>query len=132
MPRTINRIELLGRVGIEPEMRYAPSGTAITRLRLATDRPTADGKTETEWHTVICWGKLGEAVNQYVQKGGRIYLSGRLHHRAYEDGKGEKRYQAEVHANEVVFLDGKPNGNEPAPSGPAVQTEEPPTDDLPF
>jgi single-strand DNA-binding protein len=126
MPRTINRVELLGRVGVEPEMRYTPSGTPITRLRLATDRPKQDGETETDWHTVICWGKLAEAVNSYVQKGARIYLSGRLQHSSYEDSQGQKRYQTEVHAQEVVFLDSRPA------SGDAAGEDVPQEDDLPF
>ena len=127
MPRTINRIELLGRVGTDPELRYTPMGTAVTRVRLATDRPTRKAEPEADWHTVICWGKLAEAVNTYVQKGGRIYLSGRLVHRSYEDSHGEQRFQAEVHAQEVVFLDARPgnaNGSaEPDPRG---------DEDLPF
>ena len=107
MTRTINRIELLGRVGIEPEMRYTGNGTAVTRLRLATDRPTKNGEVETDWHTIICWGKLGEAVNGYVNKGNRVYVCGRLTYRSYEDDEGRKRQQTEVHAQEVVFLDSK-------------------------
>ena len=127
MPRTINRVELLGRVGTEPEMRYTTSGTAVTRLRVATDRPLRDGETETDWHTVICWGKLGEAVNSYVQKGARIYIAGRLQHHSYEDSQGQQRYQTEIHAQEVVFLDGKSNGAE-ASADPAPEEK----DDLPF
>ena len=129
MPRTINRVELLGRVGVEPEMRYTPSGTAVTRLRVATDRHTIDGKTETEWHTVVCWGKLGEAVNSYVQKGSRVYLSGRLQHRTFEVGEGQQRTQTEVHAQEVVFLDNRSNGNGEAADDAAPPPED---DDLPF
>ena len=126
MPRTINHVELLGRVGTDPEMRYTASGTAVTRLRVATDRPTRDGEPETDWHTVICWGKLGEAVNSYVQKGARIYIGGRLQHRSYEDGQGQQRTQTEVHAQEAVFLDGKSNGSEATDAAP------PQDDDLPF
>ena len=125
MARTINRVELLGRVGTEPEMRHTPSGTAVTRLRLATDRPTRDGETETHWHTVICWGKLAEAVNSYVHKGERLYLAGRLQYHGYEDNRGQQRVQAEVHAQEVTFLDRKPNGE-------TVEDTPPQEDDLPF
>ena len=107
MSRTINRIELLGRVGAGPEMRYTGNNTAVTRLRLATDRPSRDGESVTDWHTVICWGKLGEAVNTYVSKGDRLYVTGRLIYRSYENGKGEKRQQVEVHAQEAVFLDSR-------------------------
>ncbi len=107
MPRTINRVELLGRVGIEPEMRYTPNGTAITQLRLATDRYRQDGTTETDWHNVTVWAKQGEAVNEYVSKGDRILIYGKLVQNPYETQDGERRHRTEVHASEVVFLDSR-------------------------
>ena len=110
MSRTINRVELLGRVGTEPEMRYTQGGTAVTQLRLATDRRRQNGETETDWHNVVCWGKTGEAVNQYVAKGDRIYVAGRLAQNAWENEDGQRRYRTEMHASEVVFLDSR-NGN---------------------
>ena len=106
MSRTINRVELLGRVGTEPEMRYTPSGTAVTQLRLATDRQRQNGETETDWHSVTVWNKLAEAVNQYVQKGQRLYVAGRLAQNSYEAKDGTRRYATEIYAAEVVFLDG--------------------------
>ena len=69
MAKTINRVELLGRVGNDPEMRYTGSGVAVTQLRLATDRGRKSGEAETDWHTVVVWDKLGEAVAQFVEKG---------------------------------------------------------------
>ena len=72
MPRTINRVELLGRVGAEPEMRYTQGDTPVTQLRLATDRRRQNGETTADWHGVVCRGKLAEAVNQYVGKGHRL------------------------------------------------------------
>lgn len=127
MARTINRIELLGRNGIEPEMRYTNNGTAVTRLRVATDRPPRNGETETDWHTIICWGKLGEAVNTYVGKGDRLYVSGSLRYRTYEDQEGQSRLHVEVHAQEVVFLDSRSGSAEGEEDEPAGQD-----DDLPF
>ena len=106
MSRTINRVELLGRVGTEPEMRYTPNGAAVTQLRLATDRQRQNGETETDWHTVTVWNKLAEAVNQYVQKGQRLYVAGRLAQNSYEAKDGTRRYATEIYAAEVVFLDG--------------------------
>ena len=106
MSRTINRVELLGRVGTEPEMRYTPNGAAVTQLRLATDRHRQNGETETDWHTVTVWNKLAEAVNQYVQKGQRLYVAGRLAQNSYEAKDGTRRYATEIYAAEVVFLDG--------------------------
>ena len=111
MARTINKVELLGRVGTDPEMKYTPNGTAVTNLRLATDRYRRDGEDATDWHTVIVWGKTGEAVNQYVQKGQRIYVAGRLVQNTWEGEDGQRRSRTEVHTQEVVFLDSNGNGN---------------------
>ena len=110
MARTINKVELLGRVGTEPEMKYTPGGTAITTLRLATDRRRQDGQVEADWHDVVCWSKTAEAVNNYVVKGNRIYVSGRLVQNSWQTEDGQNRHRTEVHASEVVFLDSR-NGN---------------------
>ncbi len=110
MSRTINKVELLGRVGTEPEMKYTPGGTAITTLRLATDRRRQDGETTADWHTIVVWGKSAEAVNQYVAKGQRVYVAGRLVQNAWETEDGQRRSKTEVHTQEVVFLDSN-NGN---------------------
>ena len=114
MPRTINRTELLGRVGADPEMRYTQNGTAVTQVRVATDRPRQNGETDTDWHTVTCWAKLAEAVNKYVGKGDRLYVSGRLVQNSYETQDGQRRHRAEVHAQEVVFLDSRNGGSRAA------------------
>ena len=78
MARTINKVELLGRVGTDPEMQYTPNGTAVTKLRLATDRRRQDGEVEADWHNVVIWSKSAEAVNEYIGKGDRIYVAGQL------------------------------------------------------
>ena len=109
MSRTINRVEMLGRVGADPEMRYTQGGAAVTRLRVATDRPRSNGATDTDWHTVVCWDKLAEAVNEYVEKGQRVYVAGRLAQNSWEGDDGQRRHRTEIHAQEVVFLD-SPNG----------------------
>ncbi len=110
MARTINKVELLGRVGTEPEMKYTPNGTAITTLRLATDRRRQDGETTADWHNVVVWGKSAEAVNQFVGKGQRVYVAGRLVQNSWETEDGQRRSKTEVHTQEVVFLDSN-NGN---------------------
>ena len=110
MARTINKVELLGRVGTDPEMTYTPGGTAVTKLRLATDRYRRDAEDETDWHNVVCWNGTAEAVNNYVAKGQRIYVAGRLVQNTWEGDDGQRRHRTEIHANEVVFLDGN-NGN---------------------
>ena len=110
MARTINKVELLGRVGTDPEMSYTPGGTAVTKLRLATDRYRKEGDDETDWHNIVCWGNTAEAVNEYVGKGQRVYVAGRLVQNSWESEDGQRRHRTEVHASEVVFLDSR-NGN---------------------
>ena len=107
MARTINRVELLGRVGTDPEMRYTQSGTAVTQLRLATDRRRASGETETDWHSITAWGKTAEIVNEHVGKGDRIFVAGRLSYSSYENSDGQRRFRTEIHASEVIFLDSR-------------------------
>ena len=111
MARTINKVELLGRVGTDPEMRYTPNGTAVTQLRLATDRRRQDGQVEADWHNIVVWGKSASAVNQYVGKGQRVYVAGRLVQNTWETEDGQRRSKTEVHTQEVVFLDSNHNGN---------------------
>ncbi len=122
MSRTINRVELLGRVGSDPELRKTQNGTAVVQLRLATDRRSRDesGESQTDWHTVVCWDKQAEAVAQYVHKGERVYVAGRLNHHTWETDSGERRSRTEVHASEVIFLGssngrGSENGTEDSP-----------------
>ena len=115
MSRTINKVELLGRVGVDPEMQYTPNGTAVTKLRLATDRYRKEGENGTDWHNLVVWGATAEAVNQYVSKGQRIYVAGRLVQNTWENEDGQPRSRTEVHASEVVFLDGNGNGGDGQP-----------------
>ena len=112
MSRTINRVELLGRVGADPELRQTQGGTAVVQLRLATDRRRENGNDETDWHTVVCWAKQAEAVAEHVRKGERVYVSGRLQQQSWETDAGERRSRTAVHAHEVIFLgSGKGSGN---------------------
>ena len=119
MARTINKVDLLGRVGTDPEMQYTPNGTAVTKLRLATDRYRKDADPETDWHNIVVWGATAEAVNEYVGKGQRVYVAGRLVQNSWESDDGQRRHRTEVHAQEVVVLDGG-NGN-----GNGGQVDEP-------
>ena len=125
MARTINKVELLGRVGTDPEMKYTQGGTAVTQLRLATDRRRQDGETTADWHSIVCWGKQAEAVNEYVSKGDRLYVAGRLAQNSYETEDGQRRHRTEIHAQEVVFLDSRNGGRE-------TSSEQADDNDLPF
>ena len=133
MAKTINKVELLGRVGNDPEMRYTAAGIAVTQLRLATDRVRKGGESETDWHQVVVWDKLGEAVAQYVEKGQRIYVAGRLAQNSWEGDDGQRRYRTEIHAQEVVFLDSARNCGGGSSNANANAGAGRPTDDgLPF
>ena len=131
MSKTINRVELLGRVGTDPEMRYTPAGTAVTQFRLATDRPRQNGEVETDWHSVTCWAKLAEIVNEYVSRGDRLYVTGRLAQNSWEGDDGQRRHRTEIHAQEVVFLDSRNGERTTTDDGQASGTGQPATA-LPF
>ena len=124
MARTINKVELLGRVRTDPEMRYTPNGTAVTQLRLATERRRRDGETEADWHNVVIWSKTAEAVNEYIGKGDRIYVAGTPGQNTWEGDDGQRRYRTEIHAHEVVFLDSR-GGNGARDNGDAADVEQP-------
>jgi len=106
---SLNRVMLIGNLGSEPEMRFTPNGNPVTTFRVATNRsfstPDGERKEETEWFTVVAWGKLAEQCNQFLAKGRLVYAEGRLHTRNWEGQDGQKRYRTEVIANRVTFLD---------------------------
>jgi single-strand DNA-binding protein len=106
---SLNKIMLIGNVGSDPEMRYTPNGKAVTSFRMATNYRYAgsDGerKEETEWFRVSVWGKQAESCNQFLSKGKRVYVEGRLHSRNWEGQDGQMRTSLEVSANRVIFLD---------------------------
>ena len=110
MAKSINKVELLGRVGSDPEMKYTASGIAVTQLRLATDRVRKGGESETDWHRIVVWDKLAEACANYVEKGQRLYVAGCLAQNSWTGDDGQRRYRTEIHAQEVVFLDSARSG----------------------
>jgi len=106
---SLNKVMLIGNVGNDPEMRYTPGGNPVTSFSVATNRRYTDSngetKEETEWFRVIAWRKLAESCNQFVTKGKRVYVEGRLRTRNWEGQDGQKRVSVEVVANRVIFLD---------------------------
>jgi len=106
---SLNKIMLIGNVGSDPEMRYTPNGKAVTSFRMATNYRYAgsDGeqREETEWFRVSVWGRQAESCNQFLSKGKRIYVEGRLRSRSWEGQDGQMRTSLEVSANRVIFLD---------------------------
>ena len=105
----LNKILVIGNVGTDPEMRYTPNGNPVTSFRLATNRryTTSDGERheETEWFTISSWNQLAERCNQYVTKGMRIYVEGRLKSDTWVGNDGQQRFRNEIVANNVIFLD---------------------------
>jgi single-strand DNA-binding protein len=122
----LNKVMIIGNLGADPEMRYMADGTAMTSFRVASTRTFggADGerKEETEWFSVTAWRKLAEQCSQFLQKGRRVYVEGRLRTRSWDGPDGQKRYRTEVVADRVLFLDragggGAPYGDEQEPAG---------------
>ena len=109
--RSLNKLMLIGNVGMEPEIRSAASGARVAKFSLATNRKwktQSGGEQErTEWHRVTCFGKLADIVEQYVHKGDRLYVEGRIEYSETVDDDGRKRYWADVIAGEMVMLGGK-------------------------
>jgi len=129
---SLNRVMLIGNVGTEPEMRFTPSGNPVTSFRLATNRfytgPDGERKQETEWFTIVAWKKQAESCNQFLTKGQRVYVEGRLQTRSWEGQDGQKHSRVEVVANRVLFLDRQPLAV--LPDEPTAEEVEP--ENLPF
>ncbi|MBM4405304.1 MAG: single-stranded DNA-binding protein [Chloroflexi bacterium] len=133
----LNKILVIGNVGTEPEMRYTPSGRPITTFRIAATRNYTSGgerKQETEWFTVVAWNQLAEQASNFLKKGRRAYVEGRLRSNQWTGQDGATRFRNEIIADRILFLDRQPaegQGEEaqaPAPEGgEAVDA-----DDLPF
>ena len=124
---TLNRVELIGHLGGDPESRFTPNGTPVTNFRVATNYSykTSEGeeRTETEWTSVVVWRGLAEACNNYLRKGSRVFVAGRLKTRSWQDEAGQTHYRTEVQADSVIFLDSRQ-----APNGAGVQDENLPDD----
>ncbi len=106
----VNKVILIGNLGADPELRYTPSGQPVCDIRLATNESWTDKNGQkqdrTEWHRVVFWGKPGEIIKQYMAKGRKLYIEGRLQTRAWDDKEGHKRYSTEIIGNDFMFLDG--------------------------
>ena len=108
MSRGLNKVMIIGHLGKDPEMRYTPSGRAVTTFNVAVSRSwnSSDGqrRSETEWFKVVSWGNLAEICNKYLTKGQQVYIEGRLQTRRWEDKEGNQRKSVEVVANEMTML----------------------------
>jgi single-strand DNA-binding protein len=123
MAGSLNKVMIIGNVGRDPEMRYTSGGQPVTQFSVAAGRswttPEGDRREETEWFRVVAWRKLAEIVNQYVKKGSKVYVEGRLQTRSWDGQDGQKHYTTEVIATEVTMLDSRPRteGGVATPTG---------------
>ncbi len=157
MARGVNKVILIGNCGQDPEIRYMPSGNAVTNVSLATseswkDKQTGQQQERTEWHRVVFFNRLGEIAGEYLRKGSKVYVEGSLRTRKWQDQSGQDRYTTEIVASEMQMLDsrggasGTPGGQyeqgggAAAPSSAAPQQQAAPAgdnfndfdDDIPF
>jgi single-strand DNA-binding protein len=144
----LNKVMIIGRLTRDPELRNTPNGKAVATIGLATNRIWIDANSQkqkqTEFHNVVMWGKLAEIASQYLRKGGKIYVEGRLQTREWTGQDGVKRYRTEVVGENMIMLDSKADGaapsgsfsrNEPANSAEMPQEiieEEVKVEDIPF
>jgi single-strand DNA-binding protein len=113
--KSVNKVMLLGNLGKDPEVKYTPSGTPVAKLALATSEryKDKDGQWQdrTEWHNVVLWQRLAEIAGEYLKKGSKVYIEGKLQTRSWEDKQtNQKRYMTEIVANDLVLLGGRGEG----------------------
>jgi single-strand DNA-binding protein len=129
---SLNKVMVIGNLGNDPEMRFTPSGDPVTTFSIATSwtstTPEGEKRQETEWFRVVAWRRLAEQCNQFLSKGRRAYVEGRLRTHSWEGQDGQKRYRTEIVANRVIFLD-RP-GVAPLPE--EAEAEEIQPEELPF
>ena len=135
----LNKVQIIGNLGQDPEMRFTANGRAVSTFNVAVNRSytTQDGerREETEWVRVVAWARLAELVSQYLTKGRLVYVEGRLQTRQWEDKEGQRRYTTEVVAQDVQFLDraeGAPFDGQASAEGASTEGASVDPQDLPF
>lgn len=126
MARGVNKVILVGNLGNDPEVRYLPSGGAVANISVATtdswrDKASGDRQERTEWHRVVLFNRLGEIAGQYLRKGAKIYIEGRLQTRKWQGQDGQDRYSTEIVATDMQMLDSRGGGNYDPASSPQPQ-----------
>jgi single-strand DNA-binding protein len=138
----VNKVILIGNLGADPELKYTPSGVPVVNFSLATSESWTDKSGErqerTEWHRIVLWRKLAEIAGQYLRKGSKLYVEGKLQTRSWDDQSGQKRYTTEVVVNDMQMLDQRgemsaaSDSAPPSPSEPPMVNDIGGDDDLPF
>jgi single-strand DNA-binding protein len=113
--KSLNRVTLIGNLGKDPEVKFTPSGTPVAKIALATNERFKDKNGEwqdrTEWHNVVLWQRLAEIAGEYLKKGGKVYIEGRLQTRSWDDKQtNQKKYMTEVVASDLILLGGRGEG----------------------
>lgn len=141
--RGINKVIIVGNLGRDPEVRYMPSGSAVTQVSVATstswkDKQSGEMQERTEWHRIVFFNRLAEIAGEYLKKGSKIYIEGSLRTQKWQDKNGADRYTTEIVANEMQMLDSRGGAqtggfdqSQPAASAPAPAAENF-DDDIPF
>jgi single-strand DNA-binding protein len=119
MPKSVNKVILLGNLGKDPEVKYTPSGTPVAKLTVATNDRYKDKEGQwqdrTEWHNVVLWQRLAEIAGEYLKKGSKVYIEGKLQTRSWEDKQtNQKKYMTEVVGNDIVLLSSRGEGGDSA------------------
>ncbi len=120
MAGSVNKVILIGNLGADPEMRATQSGLQVCSFRVATTETSGRGderQEKTEWHSIVAWDRLAELCGEYLKKGRKVYIEGRLQTRKWQDKEGNDRYTTEVVAREVVFLGGRGEGGDDEGAG---------------
>jgi len=135
----LNKVFLIGNLGQDPEVRHTNSGQPVANLRVATSRRVKDRdgnwNDQTEWHSVVCFARTAENVGQYLHKGSKIFVEGRIQTRSWEDREGKKQYRTEVVAENLRFLDSRSDsgGGGSSYAGRSDESGDVPgDDDIPF
>jgi single-strand DNA-binding protein len=115
MPKSVNKVTLLGNVGKDPEVKFLPSGLPVANLTLATSDRFKDKAGEwqdrTEWHNLTAYQRVAEIIRDYVKKGSKLYVEGRIQTRSWDDqASGQKKYRTEIIVNDIVLLSGRGEG----------------------
>jgi single-strand DNA-binding protein len=136
--RSLNKVQLIGHLGADPEVKHLDKGSIVAKLRLATNRSYKDRdgnqKDETDWHSLVFWNKGAELCEKFLHKGSYVYVEGSLRTRSWQDKDGNTKYITEVAGDNFIILDKKGDSSEREVStAPAANvTDDQPSDDLPF
>lgn len=128
--RGVNKVIIIGNLGQDPEVRYMPSGGAVTNLSIATseswkDKDTGQNQERTEWHRIALFNRLAEIAGEYLRKGSKVYIEGSLRTRKWQDKNGQDRYTTEIVANNMQMLDSRGGGAPAEMSAPMSQAQAP-------